>query len=93
MSVKKISLNLTEANYDKLVEAVEKSGISKTEFINKAIAEVPIIILGDRKMLAECFFDLRRMMLDDDYEGFGKGVSEVCQSLNMVMEKIEEVTR
>lgn len=92
MKGKKVSVNLSEENFARLTEAVKKTGMSQTEFINSAIAGVPIIILGDRRMVAECFFDLRRMMRNCDYEGFGKGVDEVCQSLNTVMEKIEELT-
>lgn len=91
MTAKKISINLTDENIQKLDMIKKDSTMSQTDIINQAIANVPIIMLGNRRSIAECFFDLRLMMQNDDYGAFRKEVDEVCQSLNLVMEKIAEL--
>lgn len=91
MTAKKISINLTSENVQKLDKIKKESSMNQTDIINQALANVPIIMLGDRKTIAECFFDLRQMMREDEYEIFREEVVEVCQSLNLLMGKIAEL--
>ena len=50
---KKTTVNLTPDNLKKMEEAIKTSGktITQSEFVNNAIAKIPIIILGDGKLL------------------------------------------
>ena len=89
--VKKFSLNLTEANWKKVEDIVKKTGMTRTEVINKAIGDVPIVILGEQKTLALTFFELRKAVADLNYEQFREEVDRACQSLNLLMAKIEEL--
>lgn len=91
MSLKKISINLSEENEKKLELMKKETGMSQTELINHAIANVPIIALGDRKEIAISFFDLRRLMKNKDYKAFCKEGEQICRSLNLLMEKIGEL--
>ncbi|MBR4027748.1 MAG: hypothetical protein IKJ01_09425 [Lachnospiraceae bacterium] len=92
MSGKKTTVNITEANLKKMNRVLEESGMKQTEFINKAIAQVPIIMLGNRKTIAEGFVDIRMLLSTENDEKIIKEVNRLCLSLNLLMEKIEEFT-
>lgn len=90
----KTSVNIKPENMEKINKIIEDSGgvITKSEVINKAIAGVPIILLGDRKSIAECFVDIRNALTDADMRMVREEARAVCQSLNLLMEKIEEIS-
>lgn len=91
MSLKKVSLNLTAKNTRKVETLKKKTGMNQTEIINQAIADVPFIILGDRKSIAASLFDLNRLVENDNYCEFREEVQEICQSLNLLMARIAEL--
>lgn len=90
MSSKKTTVNLTEENAKKMKRAISDSGITQSDFINQCIAKIPFVMLGDRKSIAQSFFELRILATRNIDNEFRKGVEELCQSLNLLMEKIEE---
>lgn len=90
MAVKKTTVNLSEASQEKMISAIKDSGMSQSDFINKAILEIPIIMLGDRKSIAQSFFELRLDAEKNNDMDFKKGVEDVCRSLNLLIQKIEE---
>lgn len=70
--------------------AITDSGMTQSDFINQAIAGIPFVMLGNRKSIAQAFFELRIMVAKKNNIEFQKEVEEICQSLNLLMEKIEE---
>lgn len=90
MANKKTTVNLTEENAKKMKQAVSDSGMTQSDFINQSIAGIPFVMLGNRKNIAESFFELRIAAAKNNNNEFRKGVEELCQSLNFLMEKIEE---
>lgn len=90
MEAKKTSVNISAENYEKMKKVLESEGLTQSEFINKAIAEVPIVILGNRKLIAESFFDIRNALSEKDDRELKREVEEVCQLLNILIEKIGE---
>lgn len=93
MQSKKTTVNLTEENVKKIKKAITDSGMTQSDFINQAIAGIPFIMLGDRKSIAQSFFELRIMLAEKNDIKFRKEVEELCRSLNLLMEKIEEKRR
>lgn len=91
MNGKKTSVILTAQNNEKVEAIVRESGLSKTAVINDMIAGTPIIYLGQRKTIAECFFDIRNMLEEGGIDDVREEVMELCQSLNSLMEKIVEM--
>ena len=92
-SKKKISVNLTPENWSKIQKIMKQTDMTQTEILNNAIAQIPILILGDRRLLAESFFELRKSLEDIDDEEIRKGVDTVCQSLNLLIEKLDEMKK
>lgn len=90
MALKKTTVNLNEKSQTKMASIIKDSGMTQSDFINKAILEVPILMLGDRKSIAQSFFELRLAAEKNNDMDFKKGVEDVCQSLNLLMQKIEE---
>lgn len=90
MALKKTTVNLTEENVRKMKIAIDDAGITQSDFINQAISEIPFVMLGNRKSIAQSFFELRILATKNIDNEFRKGVEELCQSLNLLMEKIEE---
>lgn len=90
MASKKTTVNLSEENVIKMKIAINDSGITQSDFINQCISEIPFVMLGNRKSIAQSFFELRIMVAEKNNIEFRKGVEELCQSLNLLMEKIEE---
>ena len=89
--MKKISINLTDENYKKMEEVIASEEISETEFINNAIENTVIVCLGNRKRLG---FGLARLASLYSYgriDEMKKEVQEICQILNLLMEKIKEL--
>ena len=95
MAVKKTSVNITEENYLKMQQVLADSGMSQTEYINKALAEVPIIMLGNRKNLANSFVELTILLEKNDKNTneIFKEVTEICRLLNLLVGKIEDLQR
>ena len=83
----KVSINVRKSNEERLQKMMEMTGSTRTEVINDAIASVPIINLGDRRELSELFFEIRKVMNND--EEMRKKVAEACRLLDLLMEKIE----
>lgn len=90
---KKTTVDLSMENHDKMKKAIEDSGktMTQNEFINNAIAGIPIIVLGDGKLLANSFFDIRKLMEDKtDLQTIKEEVNELCQLLFLLMEEIQK---
>lgn len=64
------------------------TGLTQSELINQSIAEIPVIVLGDQASLAESFFELRRLIATNNSTEIGKEIEHLCQSLNLLMAKI-----
>lgn len=90
MPSKKTTVNLTKENVKKMKIAISDSGITQSDFINQAISEIPFVMLGNRKSIAQAFFELRIMVAEKNNIEFRKGVEELCRSLSLLMAKIEE---
>lgn len=92
--VRKISVNLQPENEEKINKLIEESGgvLTKTDIINNAIANIPIICIGDRKSIASCFFDIRNALLSDDMTMAGEEAKAACLLLSSLMEKIEGIS-
>lgn len=56
MKNRKTSVNLTEGNYRKIKKLVDQTGRSQSDLINSAVANVPIVVLGNQQTVAEIFF-------------------------------------
>lgn len=93
MALKKTTVNLSEESQVKMASVISDSGMTQSEFINKAILDVPIIMLGDRKSIAQSFFRLRIAVEENNNKDFQEGVEEACQSLNLLIQKIEDCKR
>lgn len=93
MESKKTTVNLTKENVNKMKKAIADSGMTQSDFINQAIAEIPFVMLGDRKSIAQSFFELRIAAAQKNNIEFRKEVDELCQSLNSLMARIEEKKR
>lgn len=92
MKNKKTTINLTPNNWEKIQTIVCKTKRSQTDIINQAISGLPVIVLGDQKLLAESFFDLRKLIEENKSNEFEKEVIQICQSLNLLIEKIQALT-
>lgn len=90
MTSKKTTVNLTEENVKKMKQAISDSGMTQSEFINQSISGIPFVMLGNRKNIAQAFFELRILAAKNNDIEFKKEVDELCQSLNSLMEKIVE---
>lgn len=92
MDGKKTTVNLTAENLQKINNLIKETGRSQTDLVNQAISEIPIVVLGNQKSIATCFFDLRKAVNSKNEPEIHKEVELACQSLNSLMEKIEEMT-
>lgn len=93
MKNKRTTVNLSPENAEKIRKLSKETGRSQSDLINAAIANVPIINMGNQKDIAECFFDLRKATTEKNNSIIGKEVNRACQFLNSVMAKIEALTR
>lgn len=90
---KKTTVDLTPDNLKKMEEAIKTSGktMTQSEFVNNAIAKIPIIILGDGKLLAESFFEIHKLMENEtNLEVVREEVNKLCQSLFLLTEEIQK---
>ena len=92
MDGKKTTVNLTAENLQKIHKLVKKTGRSQTDLINQAISEIPIVVLGDQKGIATCFFDLRKAVYSKNIPEIHTEVELTCRSLNLLMAKIDAMT-
>ena len=85
----RITVTLTEQNYQKMQQITETAGITKKEYINKACAAVPIIVMEQSQEIAKEFF-LIRIALEKNVisEKLRKEVEKACQLLNSLTAKI-----
>lgn len=91
MAMKKTTVNLTEKNVKKVKLAISDSGMTQSDFINQAIAGIPFVMLGNRKNIAQTFFELRVLASTKKNFEFRKEVDELCRCLNLLTAKIEEM--
>ena len=91
MNTKKTTVNISSDNYIKVQKISQETGLTQTEIINAAIADMPIIVLGNQKNIAESFFEIKKLLAKNDTTNIKKEVNVVCQSLNLLMQKLEEV--
>ena len=75
----------------KIQRIQQETSLTQSEIINQAIAEIPIIVLGNQKNLAEYFFEIRKAISRNNAENVNKEVAEACQLLNSLMAKIAEL--
>ena len=92
MKNRKTSLNLSEENYKRIQKLIAETGRSQSDLINSAISNVPIIVLGNQKKIAEIFFDLHKAVSQSDIAKIQEEVDRACRCLNLLMAKIEELT-
>lgn len=92
MDGKKTTVNLTAENLQKINKLIKETGRTQTDLINQAISEIPVVVLGNQKDLATCFFDLRKAVNSKNASEIQKEVELTCQLLNLLMAKIEEMT-
>ena len=92
MDGKKTTVNLTAENLQKIHKLAKETGRTQTDLINQAISEIPIVVLGNQKSIATCFFDLRKAVDSKNEPEIHKEVELTCQSLNLLMAKITEMT-
>lgn len=85
---RKISFRMEASNVKKMEAITKNTGITQTEFINKACAEIPIICLENSEGLADKVIDLISLVEDNDLEEFRKEVDVICQSLKSLTEEI-----
>ena len=91
MSRKKTTVNITSDNHMKIQQIQQETGLTQSEIINQAIAEIPVIVLGNQKTLAENFFEIRKLISRNNAEEINEEVAEACQLLNSLMAKIAEL--
>ena len=77
----------------KIQQIQQKTGLTQTEIINDAIANVPIICLGNQQSIAEIFFEIKKLLSTHDGTNITKEVDKACQLLNLLMQKLEEAMR
>ena len=93
MSGKKTTVNLTSENLKKINRLIQETGRTQTDLVNQAISGVPIIAMGNQHDIATCFFDLKKAVNSQKMSEAHKEVERACRSLNLLMEKIEELMR
>lgn len=93
MKSKKTTVNLSGENYEKVRRIVDEEGMTQSDVINRAIANLPIVFLGNRRTLATSFFEIRCLLENEKNSEVREEVEKVCRLLNSLMQKIEELTR
>ena len=91
MKSKKTTVNISYENSLKIQQLQHDTGLTQSELINQAISDIPIIILGNQKDLAHCFFDIKKQLANNHTTDVKKEVNEACQCLNSLMLKLEEL--
>lgn len=86
---KKISFRMESANVDKMEAITKNTGITQTEFINKACAEIPIICLKNSEGLADCMMELLTLIEKEKFSEFREEVDKLCLCLNLLTEEIQ----
>lgn len=85
-----VTIRLWPENEAKMQEVVEKTGVTQTEFVNRAIADAAIIGIAESKTIAAGFLKMcnalnaGKLGVEDRKE-----VKTICQSFTLLMEKIE----
>lgn len=92
MGSRKTTVNLSEENWKKLQRLTKETGLTQSDLLNQAVSGIPVIHLGDQKSLAENFFEIRRALSSNKLERVKSEVEEACRLLNLLMEKIGEMT-
>ena len=92
MKKRKTSVNLTEGNYRKIKKLVDQTGRSQSDLINSAVANVPIVVLGNQQTVAEIFFSLYKALSQSDVPSIRREVSRACLCLNTLITRIEALT-
>lgn len=86
---KKISFRMESTNVEKMKAVTKNTGITQTEFINKACAGIPVICIKNSEGIADYMMDLLTLVEDENYSEFRKEVDELCQCLGMLTEEIQ----
>lgn len=86
---KKISFRMESTNVEKMEAVTKNTGITQTEFINNACAEVPIVCLENSVGIADSIMGLITLVDENNLEAFGEEVDKLCQCLNWLMEEIQ----
>lgn len=85
----RITVTLTDRNYKKMKQTTKMAGITQTEFINQACAGVSIFVMEQSKDIAKEFFLIRVALEKNEInENLRERVEKICQSLNLLTEKI-----
>lgn len=88
----KISVILTPENYEKMQEVVKNTGMTKTDFINRACDECTVVGIAETADLAAEFAKLRDALGDENCnEEARKAGDKVCQSFALLVEKITKL--
>lgn len=94
MAQKRVSFIITEENAAKMLQVTNNTGITQTEFINAACAEVPVLCIHNSMSLAAEFMKLRILLEEGDLSAEARKVGdEICQSLNVLTAEIRSFHR
>lgn len=85
---KKISFRMESTNVEKMEAVTKNTGITQTEFINNACAEVPIVCLENSVGIADRITDLKTLVEENNLEAFREEVDKICLCLNLLTEEI-----
>lgn len=87
--VKKISIDLTAENAEKLAQLIDETGFTKKEVVNRAIANLPVIGISMGPEIAKSFYIIREYMTSKEcIDEIREEVDKVCQSFDLLMAEI-----
>lgn len=86
----KITVNLNDSNTAKMLEFVNSTGKTKTDFVNLVIGDAVVIGIAESKEIAAGFMKLRNALERKHFDSEDrKEVERVCRSCGSLMEEIE----
>lgn len=88
----KISVILTLENFEKMESTIKHTGMSRTEYINRACEECVVVGIAETANLSAEFAKIREALWEENSDiEIRKVGKEVCQSFALLMEKIEKL--
>lgn len=89
---RQISVILTEENFNKMKDVTKNMCMSRTDFINAACAEIPVIGLAETRGILEEFVKIRMALETGTLsEVDRKAGEEACRCLNSLTEQISSL--
>lgn len=85
----KISVILSPENHERMLQVLDNTGMTKTEYINQACSNIAIIGIAETANVAEEFAKLRIALENENLTKEAKEAGEcACQSLSSLTEKL-----